>query len=111
MLSIYKNMYELIKSRYPDDYTKIINDHIDALISFYETYEALATIEIMNDLYNYQLDPLNLDVFKDIYDKYGDTKFLVDQLKRYDIKHIKMRYMQELKKLGKEYGCAIQKTA
>lgn len=107
MLSVYKKMYDNMKCNYPDDYTRIITNQITSLIEFYENYESLAIVEILNNLYNYRLDPVNLDVFHDIYEKYGETKFLVEHLQSDDCKFIRERYVQEIKILGKEYDCVI----
>lgn len=107
MLSMYKKMYDDLKNEYPNDYARIIANQIRSLVSFYEKYESLATIEILNNLYNYRLDPLNQKVLKDVYEKYGTTNFLVEQLKNDDFVYIRNRYLQEVKNLGKEYDCVI----
>lgn len=92
-----------MKIKYPNNHRSLIHEFISNLLNFYKTYDRLASVEILDNLYVYQTDPLNQDRLHDIYEKYRDTKFIVSKLNEMDIEYIKERYIQELKILGKEY--------
>lgn len=102
MLSIYKNHFERIKARYPNDHGCIIDRYIHDLVDYYDTFTSLATIEILDNLYTYKDDLLNQERLQDVYKKYNATNFNVEKLTKIDIKNISNRYIEELLKLGKE---------
>lgn len=103
----YINMFEKIKTDYPKRYKRIIQVYLSLITEFYENNQSLATIEILDKYQKYRNEPNTYAEFSDVYERYGNTAFLTDNLTKADIGYLKDRYLQGLAKLGKEYDCVI----
>lgn len=107
MMPIYINTFEKIKSENPRNCSQIIKIYLDLIMEFYYNHPAMATVEILDNFQTYRNAPVAQAEFSDIYEKYGNTAFLTNNLSESDITYLKTRYMQSLIRLGKEYDCDI----
>lgn len=102
MLSIYKEVLETMRQRYPDDPHLYFQAFIKSKLKFYERYPSLAVIEILDLLYCYRMDSNDRVVLKEIYDRYEKTYFLVMSLSENDVKDITDMYLKELNRMREE---------
>ncbi len=107
MLSVYKQICEQICVHHKENSTKIIEMYFKKIFDFYDKNDRLAIIEILDKLFCYKEDEMNKKEYADIYELYGTRKFMVSEFNQEELEHIKNRYMEGLRNLGKEYGCAF----
>lgn len=107
MLTIYEEILDILKNRYPKNTNVYFQEFIREKLSFYKQYPSLAMIEILELLYQYRNDKNDRNCLSDIYEKYDYTGFMVAKLKQEDFDYIWMRYLQELMKMVKEEDDAI----
>ncbi len=107
MLTIYEEILDILKNRYPKNTNVYFQEFIREKLSFYKQFPSLAMIEILELLYQYRNDKNDRNCLSDIYEKYSQTGFMVAKLKQEDFDYIWMRYLQELMKMLKEEDDAI----
>lgn len=102
MLTIYEEVLDTLKRRYPDNPNPYFQEFIHDKLNFYKQYPSLAMIEILELLYQYRNDKNDRNHLSEIYEKYSHTGFMVAKLKQEDFDYIWNIYLRELMKMVKE---------
>lgn len=107
MLKKYNLIYQCLKKHAPKDAEHLFDKYINEIIKYYETNKTLAVVEIMDIMYDHKQDADFKTCLADIYDQYNASNFAVAKLASFEQQHIVSRYIDELRKYGKERRYAI----
>lgn len=104
-----ESIYWMIFERHPNDYENEIGKYIKEYEKTYERYRNLISIEILIIFRKYRRDTDFFERFKDVYEVYDGTEFMLKRLSDEARFSIAQRYIDEMWNYRKEFCHAIQK--